>query len=96
MNRPSPFHVRIVQPTQVLELLRVLATPGQTTISESDLAARCSFRVSEPLLTLCDGMFGDGRVTKRDIRDFLLNNVSDAIWFDVIEQIEAFQQEIDM
>lgn len=51
MNRPSPFHVRIVQPTQVLELLRVLATPGQTTISESDLAARCSFRVSEPLLT---------------------------------------------
>lgn len=64
MNQPSPFHVRIVQPAQVREVLRALYTLGDTVSTEAILAEQCGFRVNEPLLA-CRML---GLVEGRDLR----------------------------
>jgi hypothetical protein len=64
VSQPSPFHVRIVQPAQVREVLRALYTLGGPIINEAILAENCGFRVNEPVLA-CRML---GLVEGRDLR----------------------------
>jgi hypothetical protein len=50
MSQPSPFHVRIVQPVQVREVLSSLHLCTGESTTEAELTETCGFRVTEALL----------------------------------------------